>query len=223
MPDTDRVERKHRRSLEERQTQEQELEDQEHRVNRIRVLYDQYFMGIEKLEPFALRSLIEKTFLRSTIPQRGTTAMKFRFRSLQQKFSSYSSYWDRLVRLIEEGRIRRGVKGQSGLPASVERSSGLKDSLASKRTRFFRKREENLQSEFSAGNVEALHRALIRRKQEAGEDTSQLTLELLRERIRQIQERAGNRKLTLLVSNAEDGSVHLSARIEKQKPSSPTE
>jgi len=86
-----------------------DLADLDQKISRLRVLYDQYFMGIERVEPLMQRGEIAKFFLRSNIPQRGNTAHKFRYRSLQQKFTSFCGYWDRIVRLIEDGKIRRGV------------------------------------------------------------------------------------------------------------------
>jgi hypothetical protein len=39
--------------------------------------------------------------------------LKFRYRGLLQRYTSMKSYWDRIVRLLEEGRIRRGVAGRA--------------------------------------------------------------------------------------------------------------
>jgi len=228
MVDQERAEKKHRAAKEERELQEKELEELETRLGRLRVLYDQYFMGIEKMEPLALRSLIEKSMLRSKIPSRGTTGMKFHYRSLQQKFSSYTGYWDRIVRLIEEGRIRRGVAGHIPTPSQASQAMELRESLASRRRRFVRDRvpaEEQREAqpapstperhEFQPDEVDAIHEALVRRKGELGEDTSRLTLDVLRSSIQKIQGQAKGRPLTLVIRRTPDGSVQLSARLKK--------
>ncbi len=228
MADQERVEKKHRAAKEEREQQEKELEELETRIGRLRVLYDQYFMGIEKMEPLALRSLVEKSMLRSRIPSRGTTGMKFHYRSLQQKFTSYAGYWDRIVRLIEEGRIRRGVTGHGPTPSPAAQAMELQDSLASRRRRFVRDRDPGGdkgeaksprpaadRDEFLPDEVDAIYEALVRRKSELGEDTSRLTVEVLKNSIQKIQGQAKGRPLTLVIRRTPDGSVRLSARLRK--------
>jgi hypothetical protein len=59
------------------------------------------------------RNELDKAFMRSEIPKVRSTVLKFRYRSLLQRYTSMKSYWDRIVRLIEDGRIRRGVAGRA--------------------------------------------------------------------------------------------------------------
>jgi hypothetical protein len=151
----DRYESKYRASQAVKEGMEKELDELEGRIARLRVLYDQYFMGIEKMEPTFLRAEVEKMFRRSQILKLGTTVLKFRFRSLQQRYTSYRSYWDRIVRLIEDGHIRRGINvmantsprfpGQEEGAAEQENPAERqqpKESLSSRRRRFRRQRED---------------------------------------------------------------------------------
>ena len=126
-----------------------ELDQLDHRIARLRVLYDQYFMGIEKLEPMYQRKEITKVFNLSQILKLGSTVHRFRYRALLQKFTSYSSYWDRIVRLIEEGRMRRGVAAPAPLGEGPDAPEPVEDdeskpavaqSLAARRRRFVRER-----------------------------------------------------------------------------------
>jgi len=126
-----------------------ELDQVDQRIARLRVLYHQYFMGIEKLEPMYQRKEIQKIFNLSQILKLGSTVHRFRYRALQQKFTSYASYWDRIVRLIEEGRMRRGVavpaplgEGPDAPPPVQDDDSkpALAQSLAARRRRFVRER-----------------------------------------------------------------------------------
>jgi hypothetical protein len=143
----DRVEERFKVSQAQKDKFEQELEQLDQKISRLRVLYDQYFMGIEKLEPLQWRTEIAKMLLTSRVPASGTTVLRFRFRALQQRFTSYCGYWDRIVRLIEEGRIRRGIPGHaetSGMsaaqtPSDDEQRFGPAEALIAKRRRFRRK------------------------------------------------------------------------------------
>jgi len=144
MSSDNKVESKFKASEELKAKFEEELTELDGRISRLRVLYDQYFTGVEKMEPMHLRREIDKIFKRSNLPQRGTTVLKFRYRSLLQRFTSYCSYWDRIVRLIEEGRIRRGVvdvvppDGNKPKVTDAEQRFTIKASLASKSRRFTR-------------------------------------------------------------------------------------
>ncbi|MBM4352873.1 MAG: hypothetical protein FJ109_03610 [Deltaproteobacteria bacterium] len=125
-----------------------ELDQLDNRISRLRVTYHQYFMGIEKLEPTYQRKEIQKVFNVSQILKLGSTVHRFRYRAMQQKFTSYSSYWDRIVRLIEEGRIRRGVNEPPPLgegPDVPSRKNDVREGialpLAARRRRFVRDRK----------------------------------------------------------------------------------
>jgi len=133
----DRFEDKPRAESQRREECEKELDLLDTKLARLRVLYDQYFMGVEKLEPMTLRIEVEKTLLRSRIPSLGSTVQRFRFRALQHRFTSYCGFWDRIVRLIEEGRIRRGVKGTQYRPKEPQLDA-VEEPLAARKRRFKR-------------------------------------------------------------------------------------
>ena len=86
------------------------INDLERKMGRLRVIYDQYFLGIEKRPPLTLQKEVVRlvrVLERVNIRQ---TSLKFRYRSLVQKFQSYRSYWMRTVREIENGTYRRHVQ-----------------------------------------------------------------------------------------------------------------
>ncbi|QQR91208.1 MAG: hypothetical protein IPJ88_05605 [Myxococcales bacterium] len=88
---------------------EQELHDLETRVDRLKALYEQWFSGMERLEPTVPRKDVERRMqaLRREIPR--NTAMRFRFQQLLQKYTTYGIYWKRVARQIEEGTYRRDL------------------------------------------------------------------------------------------------------------------
>lgn len=93
-------------------TQEQEvlLSELETRVDRLRVLYDQYFLGFEKLEPTVPRKDVDRRFAVLRKEQIRNTALRFRLNVLTQKYNTYSMYWMRVCRQIEEGTYKRHVQ-----------------------------------------------------------------------------------------------------------------
>jgi hypothetical protein len=98
-------------------------------VDRLRSLYEQYFMGIEKIEPGVPRKDVERRihFLRKE--QIRNTAQRFRFQMVLQRFNTYQTHWQRICREIENGTYRRHViRAQQRLgdgPTSSRRRSTL--------------------------------------------------------------------------------------------------
>jgi hypothetical protein len=90
--------------------QEHLLGELEQRVDRLRVLYDQYFLGFEKLEPSIPRKDVERRFAILRKEQIRNTALRFRFNVCNQKYNTYAMYWTRICRQIEEGTFKRHLQ-----------------------------------------------------------------------------------------------------------------
>jgi hypothetical protein len=108
---------------------EAELEELGRRLDRLRVLYEQYFQGVERVPPYNLQKDIVRIIHRLSQVRMRATTHKFRFQSLIQRFNAHKSYWARTIRDIEEGRVQRGmVRGER---RSVKRASAAADEIAS--------------------------------------------------------------------------------------------
>jgi hypothetical protein len=96
-------------------------------IDRVKVLYEQYFLGIQKQPPTYLHTDIERKIRDLTQIQVRNTAMRYRFATLQQKFGSYNAYWRRTLRQIESGTYarnlskvgRQAVKTGADVPAEI--------------------------------------------------------------------------------------------------------
>ena len=92
------------------QAQIEELVNElETRVDRLRSLYEQYFMGIEKMEPHVPKKDVERRFQTLRREQIRNTALRFRFHMTLQKYNTYQSYWMRIMRQIEDGTYKRDL------------------------------------------------------------------------------------------------------------------
>ncbi|MFO8073843.1 MAG: MXAN_5187 C-terminal domain-containing protein [Polyangia bacterium] len=91
------------------QEQEQLVEDLEQSLDRLQALYNQYFMGIEKIEPLVQRKAVERKIQALRREQVRNTAVRFRMQTQIQKFNTQSTYWRRICRQIEEGTYQRDV------------------------------------------------------------------------------------------------------------------
>jgi len=86
---------------------EQTLSELEHHIQRLKIEYDQYFMGALRREPTLLRGKIQRTLTKYTNEPPRNTLQKFRFNQLMAKFQSYRSMWGRSLREIEAGTYKR--------------------------------------------------------------------------------------------------------------------
>jgi len=120
------------------------LDELQDRIEALKILYEQYFLGIEKLEPMKERQGVARIVRRIQTSQTKNTALRYRLNSLNQRFLSYQNYWNRIVREIEAGtyhrdlaRVERDMKrrgidmtGFSKLRTKGELEAALMQSLA---------------------------------------------------------------------------------------------
>lgn len=71
------------------------------------IRYEQYFLGIEKREPLKLLEEVERLARRYTAAAISNTMLNFRYNALKSRLVSYRQYWNRITRLMEEGRYSR--------------------------------------------------------------------------------------------------------------------
>jgi len=101
---------------------DQALEELESRIERLKALYEQYFMGIEKLEPLVPRKDVDRRIQILRREQVRNTAQRFKFNTLVQRYNSFQQYWARVAREIENGTYHRDV-------ARAAARFGAKDAL----------------------------------------------------------------------------------------------
>src|SRR5690606_86997 len=79
-------------------------------MERVRSLYEQYFMGIERLEPTIPRKDVERRIQALRKIRFQNTAKRFKFQTLVQRYNSLQQYWNRTCRDIENGTYKRHVQ-----------------------------------------------------------------------------------------------------------------
>ena len=113
--------------------QEAVVTEFEHKLSRVRVLYEQYFLGIEKREPtIPLKDVVR--LMRDLDKERiNNTRLRYRYRSLVARFNTYRTYWHRTIRAINNGtyhrdvaRLRRKMAAE-GINVAMPRSGRMKN------------------------------------------------------------------------------------------------
>jgi hypothetical protein len=69
--------------------------------------YEQYFVGLEKREPALLLGSVEKMVRRYANVPINNTMYKHKYTMLVARFNTYREHWNRILRMIEEGKYSR--------------------------------------------------------------------------------------------------------------------
>ncbi|TVQ96235.1 MAG: hypothetical protein EA398_16325 [Deltaproteobacteria bacterium] len=143
------------------------IRELEMKLDRLRALYDQYFLGIEKMAPLVLRKDVVRLIADLQKMQIRRTATRFRMQQQVQRFNTMRTRWARTEREIEAGtyklHLRRAERREKQrvdageLSASDEAAiNAIRDSLGEDAAREAeRKRRERAAREAASVSAEA--------------------------------------------------------------------
>jgi hypothetical protein len=95
-------------------------------LDRLRSLYEQYFMGLERIEPAVVRKDVDRRVYVLRREQIRNTGLRFRFQMLLQRYNTFQAHWQRICREIENGTYKRHMaraRQRFGDEASVRREA----------------------------------------------------------------------------------------------------
>lgn len=102
---------------------DEELDELEQYLKRLRVEYDQYFLGILKRPPEMLQGRVQKIIVKYANETLRRTHQKFRFNNLNSQYQIFRQQWGRTMRQIEDGTY----KGHLFKAKLHERARGISD------------------------------------------------------------------------------------------------
>ena len=85
------------------------LDEMERKLDRLRVLYENFFMGVDRVPPNVPRRELNRLFVETQQVPIPRSTMRFRFQTLLQRWVLLTTYWNRTMREIEAGTYRRDV------------------------------------------------------------------------------------------------------------------
>lgn len=85
------------------------LEQLEKRFDRLKSTYESFFAGVEKQMPAVQRREMNRLLVQMQQVAIGKATLRFRFATLVQRWVTYTAYWNRVMREIENGTYRRDV------------------------------------------------------------------------------------------------------------------
>lgn len=97
---------------------EARLVEIERKLDRLRALYESFFLGVERAPPNVPRTELNRMILETQQVLINNASLRFRFQSLMQRWVLLTTYWNRTLREIEAGTYRRDMaKAQKQLAA----------------------------------------------------------------------------------------------------------
>jgi len=79
-------------------------------IEQVNTLYQQYLTGVERLPPIERRKQLEQMMEAITVAPKATAAVRFLANGIASRFLTYRDRWDRLLRDLEAGKIKRQTK-----------------------------------------------------------------------------------------------------------------
>jgi hypothetical protein len=85
------------------------LEEMDRKLDRLRSLYESFFMGTERIPPNVPRRELNRLVLEMQQAPIANSMLRFRFQSLLQRWVMLTTYWNRTMREIEAGTYSRDL------------------------------------------------------------------------------------------------------------------
>ncbi|MES1157668.1 MAG: hypothetical protein ABUL67_01085 [Haliangium ochraceum] len=86
------------------------LDEMERKIERLRSLYESFFLGVERRPPHVPRQELNRLMLETQQISIRNAALRFRFQTLSQRWTLLATYWNRTLREMEAGTYRRDLQ-----------------------------------------------------------------------------------------------------------------
>ncbi len=207
---------------------EVELAELIQRSERLKTRYDQYFMGLEKHAPLREREDLDRALLKTKVMRTNRTVLRFKYEAFIARYRTYTAYWDRILRDIEEGHFRRGIASTSDrlrFKATAKAKANAERDAAAATPKEAPKPAESRADEpkMPSAAYERLFNDYKSAKSEAGEDVAKMTyraFEATVEKQRELARQKLGAEVDFRVKVA-DGKVTLVASRRKDAPATP--
>ncbi|HTL11410.1 MAG TPA: hypothetical protein VL588_02915 [Bdellovibrionota bacterium] len=78
-------------------------------IEQLNNLYNMFFAGAEKRPPIERRKVLDQVIDTLTKIGKNTAAQRFKYQGVYQQYVTYRDRWDKKLKELEEGKIRRGA------------------------------------------------------------------------------------------------------------------
>jgi hypothetical protein len=124
--------------------------EMERKLDRLRALYESFFMGVERAPPNVARHELNRLTLEMQQEPISNASLRFRFQTVIQRWVLLTAYWNRTLREIESGTYRRDLARAQRHLADKGRALTEQEAIAigipAGRARAFAERQQKLQA-----------------------------------------------------------------------------
>jgi hypothetical protein len=152
---------------------DEELGQLERDIRQLKIEYDQFFGGGRKRPPSEIEWRIDQMIKRYA--ERGgelKSGQRFRYNNITQTYAKYKDIFRKKLQQKEEGKVQRHF-GAAAKAIEAERAKGGKGQKPAEQPASFRMVCSEPEQE--TAKVDQLYEAFIQAKEQAGEQTSQLS------------------------------------------------
>lgn len=183
------------------------LDEFEQAIFLLKIEYEKYFNGIEKLEPQSQRDRLRRHLFELQQELPNNTAQQHRFKSLKARFQSYELYWQRNLVQIERGthpkfKFRADARDRARQFATED---AMRREQAARQQNTDRRREDRA--------YHALFDKYLEARRSCGQSTDlefDKVRTALKKQVAQIKEQTGARSVKFRIS-VEDGKAKVKA------------
>jgi hypothetical protein len=127
---------------------ESRIGEMERKLERLRALYESFFLGIERAPPNVPRREMNRLILEMQQEPIGNASLRFRFQAIMQRWVLFTAYWNRTLREIEAGTFRRDLaRAQRHLAekgGTITEQEAIALGIPAGRARAFAERQQRL-------------------------------------------------------------------------------
>ncbi len=104
-------------------------------LENLRKVYEQYFLGIIREEPIKMRKDVKELIQKHHGTPIQNATLKFQLQQSVARYNTYSTYWDRVLKQMEEGSYQRDVfKAKLHEKERKEKTGPVKPMVAPKKS-----------------------------------------------------------------------------------------
>ncbi len=88
---------------------QKDIQDLTKQLENLRIIYEQYFLGIVREEPTKLRKSVRDLIQRNHGAPIQNASLKFQLQQCVARYNTFCTYWDRVLKQMEEGTYQRDI------------------------------------------------------------------------------------------------------------------
>lgn len=178
-----------------------ELEELDSMISELKVRYDQYFTGLQPLAPEKQYKLVRQKIRKLQKAPFKSSSLKFRLSTIENRFNTYNTYWQRVLREKEEGIYSKDL-----FKADLRQKVEVEDQRA---------QTKEGASEKSLHNLYQSYKDALETQTGKAQDLDFKSFERsLIKRVKELKEKTGGKKVSFKVV-MQDGKVQLKAVVKE--------